>query len=984
MDGSTVLGMAVLDSSGVATLTLSSLSVGDHAITASYSGDADNLASDAALTQTVQKSHTATTLSSSTSSATYGQAITFTAMVSIADSGAGTMSGMVTFMDGSTVLGTAALDSNGVASFTVSNLAVGGHSITATYSGDANFTSSASNSVSETVNPIQTATTLVSSMPSSVYGQPVTFSATVIAASGAVPAGSVLFMDGANVLGTATLDAAGMATLTVSSLAVGSHTITATYGGSATDAPSSDSLTQTVGKISTSTALASSADPSVYGQAVTLTATVSGGGGGNVMFMEGATLLGTAAVDSNGVASITLSSLSVGGHDITASYGGDDTHSASSASLTQSVNRDRTVTHLELSAVVIDFGQSVLLTATVEIADLGSGTPTGTVTFMDGDVAIGTATLGANGVATFTCSAQVVGDHAITAVYSGDGNFAGSISNSVSETVNMLGTSTSLLSSIDPSSYGQSVLFTATVSGGLNATGTVTFRDGSTVLGTVAIDAGGVAHLGVSSLSVGDHAITASYSGDADNAASSASLMQVVNANSTATALTSSAASVTYGHSVTFTATVSLTGAGSGTPTGNVIFKDGSTVIGTVAIDAGGVATLTTSSLSVGGHTITAAYSGDANDLGSSASMVQNVTQRATATALSSSLNPSVFGQAVTFTATVTNDAAAALSGSVVFKDGSTILGTVSLSGGAASLTLSTLAAGGHTITATYSGDANDAASSASLIQSVTAAVTSAISGHVYNDVTGNGLSANDTALGGVTVKLFLDRNNNGVLDSGDGAAVASAVSSSSTGAYSFANLAAGRYFTQEVTPTGYVRTAPTNLSYYTAAIADCGSSVSGLDFDNFHSCPCSGDLTNVTYIINDSHTYGDLRNHVHEGDVVTVRFTVLPGHTDTLTLVSYTAPGDSFDPNTAGQQKVYDYQTQTFGAGVHTLTVVIPPCDFQVDFVCGYAIDHFGPADSNIFYTPQSRLISADNGGTHLYDPSILPLHSLPPTYGS
>src|SRR5205814_7704557 len=112
------------------------------------------------------------------------------------------------------------------------------------------------------------------------------------------------------------------------------------------------------------------------------------------------------------------------------------------------------------------------------------------VTFMDGNSVVGTAALGANGVASFTCASQSVGGHVITAVYSGDGNFAGSVSNAVDESVHMLATSTSLMSSIDSSSHGQSVLFTAAVSGGLNPTGTITFSDGSTVLGTIAIDAG--------------------------------------------------------------------------------------------------------------------------------------------------------------------------------------------------------------------------------------------------------------------------------------------------------------------------------------------------------------------------------------------------------------------------------------------------------------------------------------------------------------
>jgi hypothetical protein len=97
--------------------------------------------------------------------------------------------------------------------------------------------------------------------------------------------------------------------------------------------------------------------------------------------------------------------------------------------------------------------------------------------------------------------------------------------------------------------------------------------------------------------------------------------------------------------------------------------------------------------------------------------------------------------------------------------------------------------------------------------------------------------------------------------------------------------------------------------------------------------------------------------------------FTVPAGKTETATLVSYTAPGASFDANTASQQVIYDIQTGTFTApanadGTFTLTVLNPSSYYQVDFVCGVAIDKFGPAGSNIFYTPQGRLISADNDG--------------------
>src|SRR5262249_6344797 len=124
-----------------------------------------------------------------------------------------------------------------------------------------------------------------------------------------------------------------------------------------------------------------------------------------------------------------------------------------------------------------------------------------------------------------------------------------------------------------------------------------------------------------------------------------------------------------------------------------------------------------TNGLSVGSHSITAVYGGDANDVGSSSSaVVVTVNKLATNTSVSSSLNPSNSGQSVTFTAPVTP---AAASGSVEFKDGATLLGTVALSGGVAAFATSSLAVGSHSITAVYGGDGNDNGSTSAVLTQV-------------------------------------------------------------------------------------------------------------------------------------------------------------------------------------------------------------------------------------------------------------------------
>jgi len=276
---------------------------------------------------------TTTTLASSSPTSTFGQSVTFTATVSPSAA-----TGTVEFFDGAASLGVVAL-SSGSAALSTATLGVGAHPITATYSGDASFTGSTSPLLTQTVvvGTIATTTALTSSLNPSAFGQQVTFTATVNPASGAT--GTVTFMDGASTLATLPLEANGAAALSLSTLAVGSHTITAQYSGdSGHGGSTSAALTQTVNKGVTTTTLTSSSNPSKVGRAVTFTATVTPGTAtGTVQFRDGSTLIGTVPV-SGGRASFSTSTLTGGKHSITATYGGDATFSGSaSAVLTQSV-----------------------------------------------------------------------------------------------------------------------------------------------------------------------------------------------------------------------------------------------------------------------------------------------------------------------------------------------------------------------------------------------------------------------------------------------------------------------------------------------------------------------------------------------------------------------------------------------------------------------------------------------------------------------
>ena len=213
--------------------------------------------------------------------------------------------------------------------------------------------------------------------------------------------------------------------------------------------------------------------------------------------------------------------------------------------------------------------------------------------------------------------------------------------------------------------------------------------------------------------------ITAVYSGDLNfTTSTSTALSQTVNQDSTTTSLASSTNPSVYGQAVTFTATVTANTPGSGLPTGTVTFSVGSTSLGTGTL-SGDVATFTTSSpLSAGNDTIKASYSGDTNFKTSAGTLTQTVNQDNTTTSLVSSANPAVYGQSVTFTATVAADApgSGTPTGSVTFTDGSITLATVTLSGGAASYSTAKLLTGQESIFVTYDGSTSFFTSDVNLI----------------------------------------------------------------------------------------------------------------------------------------------------------------------------------------------------------------------------------------------------------------------------
>lgn len=735
-----------------ARFSINSLATGTHNVQAAYSGDKTYQPSSGSIVQTVSKSASSTSVTSSSNPVAFGVPVTFTASVAPVAPAGGVPTGTVTFYDGTTSIGSATLGDGGWTTLTISTLTLGTHSIKAEYAGDSNFSGSTSATLSQTVGQTGTTLALVSSQNPSPFGAPVTFTATLSSDGGAGSAtGKITFSEGITTLAVVDIVSGGTASFTTSSLAAGPHSITASYSGDSNFGACTATILQSIGGAATTVTVTSSANPVPYAQPVTFTAVVNSAGGaanatGTITFKDGSQVLATVAVNDGGWATFSTDSLSAGTHSITASYSGDSNFAASTSDvLTQTVSPSNTTTTVSSSAPTSSYGQAVTFTATVKGTGQQAGPaspltpqPAGTVTFYDGAVALGTGTL-TNGWTTLNVSTLSAGTHTITAVYSGSAAFNGSTSAPLIQNVTGGDTSLAVVSSTNPVIYGQMVTFTAVLNaavGAGNATGTITFKDGGTALATVNVNDGGWATFYTDLLTVGTHSITASYSGDSNFApATSSVLTQTVIGSNTITVLASSSPTSTYGQAVTLTATVSGTTQQTSPlspltpmPGGTVTFYDGNVVLGTGTLTSWAWTTLNISTLAVGTHSLTAVYNGSGGYIGStSAVLVQTVNAAPTTVAVISSANPIAFGQMVTFTAVLNSpNGAASATGTITFKDGGVVVGTAAVnSGGWATFNTDTLTMGTHSITASYGGSTNFAASTSTVYtQTITAGAT--------------------------------------------------------------------------------------------------------------------------------------------------------------------------------------------------------------------------------------------------------------------
>jgi hypothetical protein len=715
--------------------------------------------------------------------ATHGQNITFTATVTNT-SGNGalpTPTGTVSFVTNSQgTIGSGTLV-NGTYALTTNQLpANSSYTVTAEYSGDGNY--AAANSVTDSFSVSPEASVLSASAPgTTAVGQMIQFTVTDSSGSGVgTPSGTVTvepqYVANPPTYSGTLSGSGGTATATVSVPAT-----SAGYVAFKANCVSADpsftcynpiNVNANVTKGTTTSTLSVSPSTFTTGQTVTFTATVIGPGApyptptGNFEFYDYATDLGSASVNSNGVATLQLSNLDgTISHNFTATYMGDSNYAYSNAAngSTGGGGSKTTTGTLVVSPNPPVSGSTTTLTDTIGYTNSGTA-PTGTVTFYEDGGAIGTGSVN-GGSATYSSAAITgTGTHTFYAVYAGDANYNGDTSNTVTTGASSSSTTTTIVANPTSVAAGGTTVLTATVTpattvGGQPPTGNVTFTSSlQGVLGVGGLN-GTTATLTPTLSTVGTQTITATYSGDNRYTSSiSATAATVTVGPATAIVTTATPASVTYGALETIASTVTATTTNGVGPSGTLTY----TLYGTVQSSASATLTPTSTTSATATTTVSALAPGTYNVqttcAGTNFSCANvNVSQpnftvvkANTTTTLASNPASPVAGQQVTFTATVANanttasSTAAAPTGSVTFYIGGTSSGTEPLVAGVA--TFSTTLPTGSTgaVSAVYSGDTNYNSSNSTTTQIVVVPVN-----------TTAGISANPTtALAGSVVVI--------------------------------------------------------------------------------------------------------------------------------------------------------------------------------------------------------------------------------------
>ena len=675
--------------------------------------------------------------------------------------------GSIQFFDGATSLGSVALVA-GTATLNNVLLAGGAHSsITAVYSGDANWSSATSSASSVTVTRATPTLTVTGSPFSAVYGGTLSAGSFAIGGAGgsaAAPTGSVTTsIGGITILTSGSPFAANVpvtGTSLPSTVTANQTVISFAYAGDTNYTPLTTNAAIAITKATPSTAVGFNANPVAVGATEIITATVgtaiSGAlPTGNVVFLDGGTPISGAVALTAGSATFNINTLTAGAHSISFTYTGDTNFAGltSGASTLNVTSGAPTVSAPSSSAgVTFAYGATTNLQSTVTPS---SPVPTGSIQFFDGATSLGSVALVA-GTATLNNVLLGGGAHSsITAVYSGDANWSSATSSASSVTVTRATPTLTVTGSPFSAVYGGTLSagsFSVGGAGGSAAapTGSVTTSiGGTTILISGSPFAANVPVTGTSlpsTVTANQTVISFAYAGDTNYTPLTTNAAIAIARATPSTAVGFNANPVAVGATEIITASVGTAISGA-LPTGNVMFLDGGTPIsGAVALTAGS-ATFNINTLTAGAHSISFTYTGDTNfaALTSGASTLNVTSGAPTVSAPTSSAGATfVYGTTTNLQSTVTPSSPLP-TGTIQFFDGATSLGTVALVAGTATLNNVLLGGGAHTsITAVYSGDSNwvTATSPATTVTVTRATPTLSVGGAPFSAVYGGALSA--------------------------------------------------------------------------------------------------------------------------------------------------------------------------------------------------------------------------------------------------
>jgi hypothetical protein len=667
-----------------------------------------------------QRSSTTTTVTCTPSTSAYGTTVNCTTTVT---NGTTTPPSGTVIITTSTGQSCTVTLSGGTGSCSLTDIPPGTASVTASYQGNQDNEKS-SGTTSLTVTEDTTSTNIIASPSSGTPGTSTTLTVVVFNISLQQPAtgGTVTITGGNTTICSVPLESNGTVQCTTS-LPTGSENLVATYSGTATEYPSSDSTTIS-GAQPTTTTVTCSPQSSVYGTPVDCTATVANGTttppSGTVTITTSTSQSCTATL-SGGTGSCSLTDIPPGTISVTASYSGDQNNGASSGTTSLTITKDTTSTSISASPSSGVAGTTSTLTVTVVNTSLQEPATGGTVTVTTGSTTICTASLGSKGTAQCTTPLPV-GSEELEASYSGTST---ELSSSGTTTISGKQTTTTTVTcSPQSSAYGTTVNCTATVTNNLTtpASGTVsiTTSSGQSCTATLS-DATGSCSL--TDIPPGTISVTASYSGDQDNEPSSGTTSLTITKDTTSTSITASPSSGVAGTTSTLTVTVVNSSLQEPATGGTVTITTGSTTICTASLGTKGTAQCTTP-LPVGSEELEASYSGTSTELSSSGTTTISGKQTTTTT-VTCSPQSSAYGTTVNCTATVANNLTTPASGTVSITTSSGQSCTATLSDATGSCSLTDIPPGTISVTANYSGDQDNEPSSGTTSLTITKDTTS-------------------------------------------------------------------------------------------------------------------------------------------------------------------------------------------------------------------------------------------------------------------